>query len=107
MASALDDDDGSVVVVAVADFKGPSFLASDCVSVFFKKKKVSATTFVHQDNAAERCHLPCRGGDAFLLDCLGDLDSPRPAAPVDNPMMSIKILRRLAAAAVLAFAEKD
>lgn len=43
-------------------------------------------------------HSPWRGGDV-LQDCLGDLDSPRPATPVGGPMMSIKILRRLPAAA--------
>lgn len=45
----------------------------------------------------KRLYSPCRGGDV-LLDCLGDLDSPRPAAPVDDPMMSIQNLRRLRAA---------
>jgi len=50
-------------------------------------------------------YLPC--GDvsvadvvAVVLDCLGDFDSPRPAAPVDDAMMSIKIVRLLDAAAV-------
>jgi len=41
--------------------------------------------------------LPGRGGDG-MRDCLGEFESPEPAAPVDDPMMSIE---NLAVVAVL------
>ena len=51
-------------------------------------------------------NVPGRGGDV-VVGCLGDVDSPRPEAPVDDPMMSIKLLRRRAMVRAAAGASSD
>ena len=49
---------------------------------------------------------PCRGGDGLCVR-FGDLDSPRPPAPVDDPMMSIENLAGGGSAAAAGASDRD